>query len=35
VDNVDFAPTIGALLGVPLTDLDGRPMPGLAPRVLA
>jgi predicted AlkP superfamily phosphohydrolase/phosphomutase len=32
---MDFAPTIGALLGVPLPDLDGRPIPALAAPELA
>lgn len=30
VSITDFAPTIGALLGVPLPGLDGRPIPGVA-----
>jgi predicted AlkP superfamily phosphohydrolase/phosphomutase len=31
VSVTDFAPTIGALLGVPLAGLDGQPIPGIAP----
>jgi predicted AlkP superfamily phosphohydrolase/phosphomutase len=30
VSVMDFAPTIGALLGVPLPDVDGVPIPALA-----
>jgi len=30
VSIMDFAPTIGELLGVPLPNLDGRPIPGVA-----
>jgi hypothetical protein len=30
VSIMDFAPTIGELLGVPLPGLDGRPIPGVA-----
>lgn len=33
VSNLDFAPTIGELLGVPFPGLDGRPIPGVAARV--
>ncbi len=29
VSIMDFAPTLGAVLGVPLAGLDGRPIPGL------
>jgi predicted AlkP superfamily phosphohydrolase/phosphomutase len=29
VSITDFAPAIGALLGVPLPGLDGRPIPGV------
>jgi predicted AlkP superfamily phosphohydrolase/phosphomutase len=35
VSVMDFAPTVGQLLGVPLPDLDGQPIPALAASRLA